>query len=119
MNMIILVLNTFYRYRSISSIKRRKLAKAVRTKDVVFKRWLPALFASFCLCIIAVLVQIYVIDYQFFISIGMCILPLTFSIIWNFLLGRRLKIGRMNSKLVARSQSIQVLDRATFIINAT
>ena len=119
MNMVIIVLNTRYRYNSIASIKNRRRRNVVRTKDVVLKAWLPTLFASCILCVVAMLVHWYFFDYQFLISIGITVLPLTFSVFWNVLLGHTLKLGRQNSALLGRNESIEVLDRATFIINVT
>jgi len=119
MNMIILVLNTKYRYDGIANIRNRNIPNAIRTKDVVCKAWLPALLASGVLTTVAMLVQVFVVDYQYLISIGICLLPMTFSIVWNILLGRSLKKGRKNSMILKRKESTAVLDRATFIINVT
>ena len=142
LNMVILLLNTRYRYQGITSIKRMNsknlrspgvnrsnIAVApgkptggrppVKTKDVVWKVWIPALLFSLCICIVATLLQKFVIRYQFLISIGICILPLGFSIVWNVLLTLHFQKGLTNSKYLNRSQSIRVLRHATFIIHTT
>lgn len=119
MNMIILLLNTRFRYIGVSNIQKISGMRNVRTRIIVLKFWIPTGIASALMCVGATLIEVFVIDYQFIISMGICVLPITFSVIWNGLLSRRLKIGRQDSKAVNRQESIQVLDRATFIINAT
>jgi len=119
MNMIILLANTRYRYVGVSNIKKIPGMRNVRTRLVVLKVWIPTVIASSVVCVAATLIEVYVIDYQFIISMGICLLPITFAVLWNGLLSRRLKVGRQNSKAVNRMESIQVLDRATFIVNAT
>ena len=53
------------------------------------------------------------------ISTSQELLPITFSIIWNGLLSRRLKGSRRISVTVNRQESVHLVDRATFIVNAT
>ena len=91
----------------------------VQTSRIIFNVWIPTIIMSLIVCITATLVQVYVIDYQFVVSIGVCAPPLACSVVWNCLLSRRLKLGRQNSRILNRKESLQVLDRATFIINAT
>ena len=88
-------------------------------KIVVLKMWLPTGIASAVVPVGATLVEAFVIDNQFTISMGICVLPITFAVIWNALFSRRLKIGRQKSKVVNQKEYVQVLDRATFIVHAT
>ena len=117
--MVILLLNTRYRYVGVSNIKRMSTMRNVKTSRIVLKVWIPTIIVSSIICTTATLVQVYIIDYQFIVSMGLCAPPLACSILWNGLLSRRLKIGRQNSKIVKRAESIQVLNRATFIVHAT
>ena len=118
MNMVVLVLNTTYRYNIISSVTNNtRRDNTVHTKDVLLKTWMPAWFAAISVAVIAELFQTYVIHHQFLISIGICIIPLTFSIVWNFFMNRILKHNRKHTKYAQRPKSLQILNRATFIIN--
>ena len=119
MNMVILLLNTRYRYVGISNINRMSTLRGVQTSRIVFKVWIPTGIISSILCAAATLIQIYIIDYQFLVSVGLCAPPLICSIIWNALLSQKLKIGRQNSKFLNREESLKVLDRASFIVKAT
>ena len=117
--MIILVLNTKYRYDGIASIRNRSIPKAIRTRDVVCKAWIPAFVTAVLLTSIALAIQTFVIDYQFLISISICVLPITFSVIWNIMLSKTIKRGRKSVRLLKRDESMAVLKRATYIINVT
>ena len=64
----------------------------------------------------ALLVQHYIIDYQYLISISLCCLPITFCVVCNIALTRTLGRGRKNSRVLQRKESTAVLERATFII---
>ena len=118
MNMVVLVLNTTYRYNIISSVTNNtRRNNRVCTREVLLKTWLPAWFVAISLSVIAVLLQSYILQHQFLISIGICIIPLAFCIVWNILISRILKHCRKNSKYAQRPESLQLLNRATFIIH--
>ena len=119
LNLIILIMNTHYRYQRISSMIQMSLDQPVRTKDVVLKNWLPGLFVSSCTCGVAVVVQQTYGDYHhFLVSMGLCVIPLGIAIIWNVILSFILHKAQRGSMFVQREESMQVLQRATFIINA-
>ena len=119
LNMIILVLNTKYRYDGISSIRNRTIPNTIHTRDVVCKVWLPAFLSAVLFTCVAVAIQVFVIDYQFLISISICVLPIAVSAAWNVLLSRTIKRGRKTVRLLQRKESMVVLKRATFIIHVT
>merc|ERR1712002_214554 len=54
LNMMVLIMNTHYRYQRIGSVSKCD-QDPVRTRDIVLKNWVPGLLASACVCIVAVL----------------------------------------------------------------
>ena len=106
------------RYQRIGSMSKQD-QDPVRTRDIILKNWTPGLLVSAAVCIISVLVQHYYVHYyQFLISTAICVVPLAIAIAWNCVLSVRLRKARRSSIYVHRAESIQVLDRATFIINS-
>ena len=120
MNMVIVVLNTRFRYkRTVSMKQNRGTVGEIRTRDLILKGWIPALFTSICLSVISSIVQAYVMNYQFLICVSISVIPLTISIIWNLLLGRFLKKSGKNPTLVQQPESLAIIKRAAFIIHVT
>ena len=121
MTIITVLLNTHFRYNRIVSMKHHRDLSRTSTdaKNVILKFLLPYWLLSLFISTIASLLQSYVMDFKFLISVGICFVPITITIVWNILLSRLLDRSRNNPVIFQHPESIEVIEAATFIINYT
>lgn len=123
-NVIVTVLNTFYRYNAIVSLKayaKRKEAAATSSRQKYFVRcWWSAAIISLVSAGAASVLQDFFLSYQFLISsVFICFIPLCAVIVWNIRLTKYLVAIRQNAKLTGSESSEHNIERATFIIKVT
>ena len=120
MNTIIVLFNTHFRYDQIVSMKQNhNISTKTNAKNLILKSLLPAWLTSVFISTIASFLQCHIMEYRFLINVGICIIPMTITIVWNILLSRYLRQSRKNPVIVQRHESLEVIERATFIINVT
>ena len=120
MNLVIVMMNTRYRYiRTVTIQQIRGSVQRGRTRDLILKSWIPAFAISLCISLISSVLEHHITNHHFLVSVGISIIPLTISIIWNIRVGRFLTESRRNSAVVQQRQSMKVIKQATCIINAT
>lgn len=107
-NMCILVMNTYVRYRMI-----KKFQVPHSNVTILIRFILPSWFFSALIAFVAVIIQMYTSDYFQITSLVIMVPMLMFVIICNFRLTRVLVRGRENSRNINQPNSEEKIDRAS------
>lgn len=116
-NMIIILCNTYLRYRGI--VCQRNVGEYMNYRQTIKRIALPAWLAAVVVATIASIIEHYVMAYTFIIVVAICAIPLFVSIIWNFSLSQFLVFSSASTRASGRHQSMRTLKHARAIIYAT
>ena len=119
-NMIILLTNSYIRYKAIASMHVSRGNTNLGSNRYIFTHYsVPAWILSICIATVVTVIQEYVFMYPYLNSFCISVIPLTISIVCNVMLNRFLTSSRGNSQIVRRSESTKHLDGAKSLIQAT